>query len=179
MTDIFTSAATQEKDGDVLTTRFQVVDLDSTRYLDPTLYSAFDGLLWADNDANAWVDFAHVICIDWVQKDPDIDIPINFYPDKYTKPWVEIVHGLRQGLREKETYMHDLESRIQRLQKFRPKSSGSDYDPKLLLEIAMGHFTTPRSQYTDNSSEIVMSGHDPVRDLQSISDQLEKKLNGL
>lgn len=156
---------------------------------DPNLYSAIDGVIWADETNDVVIEFSDVVCIQ-VKPEQDvntigIEVPFDLYLDRYTKPWLKRSKELRAEIRAQRSHIIELETRIQRLTKFQPRNLWEDnpttYDPKTLLEISIKHFTTPLKMSSDSSDDVIMNSQpeklDPTPVLKDLLDKLESKLS--
>ncbi|RPB07605.1 hypothetical protein P167DRAFT_609376 [Morchella conica CCBAS932] len=121
---------------------------------DATLYDAIDRVVWILDDNDVFVEFSDVLCISIKPDINDIprigcrlDIPMTFYPDRYTEDWIEPVREIRKQIEEKRALIVDIEIKEEKLRNFRSKKIGGrnpTYDPKILLESVIEHLSTPQ-----------------------------------
>lgn len=121
---------------------------------DATLYDAVDRVVWTLDDNEVFVEFSDVLCIsikpdinDTPRTGCRLDIPMTFYPDRYTEDWIEPVREIRKQIEEKRALVVDIEIKEEKLRNFRSKKIGGrnpTYDPKALLESVIEHLSTPQ-----------------------------------
>ncbi|KAI5790188.1 hypothetical protein EDC01DRAFT_657928 [Geopyxis carbonaria] len=186
----FKSVATDLSEGKSQHQHFYVLETSATLD-DQNLYSAIDGVVWADENSDVVIEFSDVVCIQ-VKPEQDvnsigIEVPFDLYLDRYTKPWLEKSKELRAEIRAQRSHIIELEARVQRLTNFRPRNIWEDnattYDPKTLLQITIEHFSTPLTRSSENPDDVIMDSQpeklDPTPVLKELLDKLESKLSNL
>jgi hypothetical protein len=185
-TSIITSVAHQiQTDGSNRDQEFQILET-SISQSDLTLYSAFDNIIWSDEDNPVYIKFADVVNFqakaDLGVQGTGIDIPTALYLDRYTEPWLDSVKDIKEQIAAQKSRIIDLEAKEERLKSF--GSIGNEFDTKTLLEITTAHFATSLRVYTDDGSgDITMDSQpeppDPTPLLKELLRKLEKNLSSM
>jgi hypothetical protein len=180
--EVFASFAHQvEPDGKTRDQEFQVLEV-TTSWRDSTIYDALDGVIWSEDDNPVYIDFSDVFTVQLRTESNEpgsgIDILPIIYLDRYTKPWLEVANAVKEKILAQKKKIEAIEGKGSKLKSFTTRT-GSQYDPRTLLEGAIQHFGIPLKKRSDDEDISMVSEPDlpdPVPILKKMLQKLEKKI---